>query len=87
MVLLELKKIPESCDVCAIHCALKDWNDRGKKRHKLCPIVTEHGRIIDADKFLDACRSYAITDNDRNFCEKLEYALNKSDVIIPRRCE
>lgn len=87
MVLLELKKIPESCDVCAIHCALKDWNDRGEKRHSLCPIVSKHGRIIDADEFLERCMSYAITDNDRKFCQQLEYALSKADVIIPGRNE
>lgn len=87
MVLLGLKKIPGSCDVCAINCALKDWSDRGEKRHSLCPIVSKHGRIIDADEFLERCMSYAITDDDRKFCQQLEYALNKMDVIIPRRNE
>ena len=87
MVLLRLKKVPKSCNDCAISCGLKYHQVIDDKRHKLCPIVTDHGRIIDADKFLEKCLSYAVTDADRDFCRRLTSALDKAEIIIDERHE
>lgn len=45
-------------------------------------IDVPHGRIIDADKLINRCRDDALTDDQKDFCKKLEYAISKTPVIM-----
>lgn len=50
-----------------------------------CPLVLvpPHGRLIDADVFLELCNAYAVTLSHDEFCKRLEYALTRAATVIP----
>ena len=55
----------------------------GEKQLGIAVPVPPHGRLIDADDFLELCSAYAVTPSDDEFCKRLEYALTRAATIIP----
>lgn len=49
--------------------------------------IGPHGRLVDADAFLELCTDYAVTPSDDEFCKHLEYALTKVPTVIPANME
>lgn len=49
--------------------------------------IGPHGRLIDADAFLELCTDYAVTPSDYEFRKRLEYALTKVPTVIPANKE
>lgn len=82
--------MPKSCGMC--ECSgtgvCREWmkvdrRDMGSKRAVSCPILCElpekHGRLIDADDFLNFLK--ALTDNGASYQSVIEL-LEKSETII-----
>lgn len=91
-------EMPKSCGFCFFrigsealgdYCGAPNQNEsvwcEFQKRPGNCPLipVPPHGRLIDADAFLQLCFDYAMTPDDMELCERLEYALTKAHTIIP----
>lgn len=90
---------PKNCTGCdlndGIYCSVikgdsyvKDMCVMGELRHD-CPVlfVPPHGKLIDADAFLQKLYDYAITPEEIEFCKKVGYALSKERVVIPADME
>ena len=86
--------VPKGCLHCpfnnsSIYCSItKSYIDRdyeNSERLKDCPLIqitVPHGRLIDVDAFLEMLHSYAITENNLNFYDRVKFALQKAPTIL-----
>lgn len=76
-------EMPKSCDKC-VHPTCTLWQFvNGGERHEKCPIiyVLQHGRIIDADEFLQRALGTRCFHGD--YARMLEELVAESKTVIP----
>ena len=85
-IIIKGMDMPKSCWECGMFgCSLNERLKHVETRNPECPLIeipSPHGRLIDADDFIDVCEMLADKNDDRRPWEQAEWIAKDMITIL-----